>query len=199
MRYKYYKLSGNYRTALAKLTKFEMPEDRLFSFLKNVLEFIPYKLYDGKADWSSPLKFDKPSFVKITTSHYSKYEEITRKEYDDIIAILKEERLCVTTYPPSEPYHFVKEKSTPTKLYFDVDEEDRYTSEEAYQLEYFKTMGAAYPIPTTIWIENKPIIKVIDPHRYKGYKFMEEESTYERSVYKKIWKFEKKINSTGEK
>ena len=194
MRYKYYKMSGVYYNAIAKLTKFEMPEDRFFTFLKNVLEFIPYNIFEGKADWSNPMRFDKPSFVNIKSSDYFKYEEITRKEYDSIIALLKEERLCVSTYPPSEPYHFVKEESTPTRLYFDVDEDDKYIFKEVYRLEYFMTMGADYPIPTTICIENKPIIRIVDPHRYKGYKFMEDESTYERSVYKKIWKLKKKVN-----
>ena len=133
------------------------------------------------------IKFFNKDFIRLLTDTFNHIEEISYRKYNDIIRQLKERRIVDKVKEVEEPYMVDVKHSTNTcikvipKPGFEVGKK-RY-----HRLEYFHSLGAAYPVEHWKWFENKPYDIKIDTEKYYGYRFVPEESTIEKSVYKIVW------------
>ena len=126
-----------------------------------------------------------------------KVEEITRKEYYSIINELKNYKIVDHIEQPKEPYMVDVVNSTNTcircvpKIGFEVGYKKVYT------LEWFNSMGAAYPMPHLEPFINNPYEIKVNTKKYKGYRFVPEESTTEKSVYQVVWPRKREFEKEG--
>ena len=124
-------------------------------------------------------------------------EEISRKEYYSIINELKKRKIVYPIEQPKEPYMVDVVNSTNTcircvpKIGFEVGYKKVYT------LEWFNSMGAAYPMPHMVPFVNNPYEITVNTKKYKGYRFVPEESTTEKSVYQVVWPRKKEFEKDG--
>ena len=165
-----------------------------FTIIENAIYGVWYnddviKIYD---------KSNKPFYEQISRIHSSSKNitEISQKEYDSILNELKERRIVNHIEKPKEPYMVDVGHSTNTCIKVVPKPGFEVGRVEAYHWEYFETMGAAYPMPHYHYFENKPYEIKIDKDRYPGYKFVTEESTFEKSVYKIVWPTKKDFEKT---
>lgn len=217
----YYKIletsKNNFR--IAKFSEFLKPYgDRPYEALKNVLEIIYYNFdeEDNKYEFSFRKAFTTPQCIRIEPRYIKEYVKITEEEYNNISNILKETRRVIPTINNlewSQMNHYeVAPESTNTKIFFNVKkghEIDKVTIYTEEYDEFYKKIK----VPHDYYFTRKPIEININKSKYKltkkqknfwgensfnvEYKFMENESTSENSVYKLIWAKEKKIPSTN--
>lgn len=133
------------------------------------------------------IKFFNRDFIRLEIKSFDHIEEISYRKYNSIIKQLKERRIIDKVKTPEEPYMIDVEHSTST-LIKAVPKPGFERGKRMYHtLEYFHTLGAAYPVEHWQWFENEPYDIKVDTKKYYGYKFVPEESTIEKSVYKIIW------------
>ena len=219
--YEYYKIIGNVKRdfQIAKFSKFiKPPGERPYEALKNVLEIIYYKFdeEDNEYDFSYRKAFTTPQYIKIETGHIKEYVKINKEEYDNIYNILKESRRVDYTINNlnwgDRDHYELSPDSTNTKIIFNVKkghEIDKVTIYTEGYDEYWRKIK----IPHDYYFTRSQIVININKSKYKltkkqkdfwgkdnfpvQYKFMENESTSEKSVYKLIWAKEKQIPSSN--
>ena len=135
-------------------------------------------------------------YLQEKTLDSDSIKEISCKEYNNIVRKLKERRITYHNDLPKEPYMIDVEHSTNDCIKVIPKPGFEVGRVEAYHWEYFETMGAAYPMSHYHYFENKPYEIKIDKDRYHGYKFVPEESTFEKSVYKIVWPTKKDFEKT---
>lgn len=120
-------------------------------------------------------------------------EKITRKEYYETLNSLKTTRIIHhNDCSANEPYMLDRENSTNTVLRFIAKPGFVCGKRPVSRLEYFESLGAAYPVTDWVPFVNEPYERKIDTER-PGFKFVPEESTVEKSVFRIIWPDKKKM------
>ena len=198
----YYKIIPTYSSAsfgIVKFSKFIKPANTPYAYLKNVLEIIWYDInnisYDNVEEYHliSRKIYGSPSYCNIQTTFVKEYLKITKREFNFICNKLKEERIIESIAWPSDLYE-LDPSSTNTCIKFNPKPGFEIGYHKLYHLEYFNTLGAAYPLPITVSFENKPVTIKVNKNKYKGqFKFLLNESDTKHSVYKRIWKRKKDI------
>ena len=154
------------------------------------------KIYDHTKNNKSLLFLENG--ITLKTSTFKKVEEISYKEYNDIIKELKERRIINNIKQPEEPYIVDTEHSTNTTIKVVPRPGFEVGKMKYYVFEYFETLGAAYPVERWKWFENKPYDIKVDKRKYcPGYTFVPEESTINQSVYKIVWPRKKDFEKTN--
>lgn len=177
---------------IVKLTKYEGIRKVVnYSVIDNVIQSIwcnneTIKFY----------RYKTPNVVNIWGEFT--VEKITQKEYYDIVNVLKERRIIDRVEEPKEPYMLDRVNSTNTLIRFVPKIGFEVGYRKVYALEWFNSMGAAYPMPRLEPFVNTPYEIKVDTKKYKGYRFVPEESTTEKSVYKIIWPSKAKFKSNNE-
>ena len=180
---------------IAKVSKYEGVKEFGMEFhIGNILETIWYsedtiKIYRYEEKrWisiDSRLYRDKDGIIKREPA--PEVEVITRKEYYDVINQLKTHRIIDHIDPPKEPYMLDVVNSTNTNIIYVPKIGFEVGYKKVYSLEWFDTLGAAYPMPHLVPFVNQPYEIKVNTKKYKGFRFLPEESTTEKSVYQVIW------------
>lgn len=184
----YLKVKSKYTTCLdgiVKVSEYKVTKCGLYGIILNVVQSIWYS-----EDSIKIYRYDKNdifSVCRYELSTVDKIEKITYKEYYDIINQLKERRLIKSVEKPIEPYMVDIENSTNTCIKMIPRPGFEFGKRPYKRLEYFETLGAAYPVTDWIPFVNEPYEVKVDTKRYRGYKFLPDESTLEKSVYKIVW------------
>lgn len=167
-------------TGIAKVTKYEGAKKECnYSVIDNVIQSIWYD--------ESNIKFYRYKYVnKVNIQGEFTVEHITRKEYYDIVKVLKERRIT-DRIEQKEPYMVDVPNSTITNIKFIPKPGFEVGYRKYTHLEWFASMNAAYPMTSLLPFTNPPYDVKVDTKKYKGYRFMPEESSFEKSVYKIVW------------
>lgn len=178
-------------TGIAKVTKYEgIKKGYSYSIIENVIQSI---FYD-----ESNIKIYRYKYAnQINMQGEFTVENITKKEYYDIVNVLKERRIT-DRIEIEEPYMVDVPNSTITNIKFIPKPGFEVGYRKMYKLEYFESMVAAYPMPCMIPFTNRPYEVNVDTRKYKGYRFMPEESSFEKSVYKVVWPVKSKFKEESE-
>lgn len=179
-------------TGIVKLTKYDgVIKTFNYSVIDNVIQSIWYD--------ESNIKFYRYKYVNnVNIQGEFTVEHITRKEYYDIVKVLKERRITDRIEEPKEPYMLDRVNSTNTLIRFVPKIGFEVGYRKVYTLEWFNSMGAAYPMPHLEPFVNTPYEIKVDTNKYKGYRFVPEESTTEKSVYKIVWPAKSKFKKESE-
>ncbi len=179
-------------TGIAKLTKYDGVKNiGLYTIIDNVIQTIWYD--EGNIKF---YRYKTPNFINIEGE--CAVEKITQKEYYDIVNVLKERRIINRIEEPKEPYMVDRVNSTNTLIRFVPKIGFEVGYRKVYTLEWFNSMGAAYPMPHLEPFVNTPYEIKVDTNKYKGYRFVPEESTTEKSVYKIVWPAKSKFKKESE-
>ena len=181
---------------IAKVSKYDGIMDYRIEFrIEHVLETIWYdkdviKIFRYESDDRITLKpsmYQDKEDRSIKREPVPTVEVITRKEYYAVINQLKTRKIIDRIDPPKEPYMLDVVNSTNTNIIYvpKIGFEVGYRKE--YTLEWFNSMGAAYPVPHLVPFVNNPYEIKVNTKKYHGYRFSPEESTTEKSVYNIVW------------
>lgn len=167
-------------TGIIKLTKYDGVKNiGLYSIIDNVIQTIWYDEENIKF-----YRYKTPNVVNIEGE--CAVEKITQKEYYDIVKVLKERRIT-DRIEQKEPYMVDVPNSTITNIKFIPKPGFEVGYRKYTHLEWFASMRAAYPMPSLLPFTNHPYDVKVDTKKYKGYRFMPDESSFEKSVYKIVW------------
>ena len=178
-------------TGIVQVTKYKgIIKTFNYSVIENVIQSI---FYD-----ESNIKFYRYKYVnKVNIQGEFTVEHITRKEYYDIVKVLKERRIT-DRIEQKEPYMVDVPNSTITNIKFIPKPGFEVGYRKITKLEYFASLGAAYPMADLVPFTNSPYEVKVDKRKYKGYKFIPEESSFEKSVYKVVWPSNNKFKKACE-
>ena len=132
------------------------------------------------------IKFFNRDFIRLEIKSFDHIEEISYRKYNSIIKQLKERRIT-DRIEQKEPYMVDVPNSTVTNIKFIPKPGFEIGYRKYTPLEWFATMNAAYPMTSLLPFTNPTYEIKVDKRKYKGYRFIPEESSFEKSVYKVVW------------